>query len=264
MNKRLFILVAIAAFSVSIGHAETQIVTHSKTKSAVAKQPTEESVLAAFKKKYPSTTISAVHKSEIPGLFEISMGNNVGYTDGNVQYLIFGHIFDMATQTDLTQARMDEANKINFAALPFEKAIKVVKGNGARVFAVFTDPDCPYCKRLESSLNEIDNYTMYVFMFPIAQLHPESEAHADAIWCSKDQVAAWHAFMANGTLPVIDVKAVKIACVTPTQDLVGLGQNLGVQGTPTMFRQDGSRMPGALQGAQLTAWLDGKKIQMGR
>src|ERR1019366_6466544 len=135
MNKRLFILVAIAAFSVSIGHAETQTVTHSKTKSAV-------------------------HKSEIPGLFEISMGNNVGYTDGNVQYLIFGHIFDMATQTDLTQARMDEANKINFAALPFEKAIKVVKGNGARVFAVFTDPDCPYCKRLESSLNEVDNYTM--------------------------------------------------------------------------------------------------------
>ena len=70
MNKRLFILVAIAAFSVSIAHAETKAITpsetaatHSKAKSAaVAKQPTEESVLAAFKKKYPSTTISAVHK----------------------------------------------------------------------------------------------------------------------------------------------------------------------------------------------------------
>jgi thiol:disulfide interchange protein DsbC len=260
MKKTLFILFAITAFSVSVAYAETQAAIHSKKKSAaVAKPPTEESVLAAFKKKYPSTTISAVHQSEIAGLFEISMGKNIAYTDKNAKYLMFGHIFDMDTQTDLTQAHLDELNKVDFSALPLDKSIKVVKGDGSRVFAVFTDPDCPYCKQFESNLKGIDNYTMYVFLFPIAGLHPEAEGHANAIWCAKDKVAAWQDYMLNSKLP-----EGKADCATPIQSLITLAQSLGVQGTPTLLRADGARAPGALSAPQLDLWLNNKKIQTAR
>lgn len=224
------------------------------------KEADEAKVLAAFKKKYPSTQISSLTKSEVDGLYEVTMGTNVAYTDTSIKYLIFGHVFDMTTQTDLTQARIDERSKIDFSALPFEKAIKVVKGDGARVFAVFTDPDCPYCKRLDETLDkDVDNYTMYVFMFPIAGLHPDAESHSNAIWCAKDRVIAWHDYMLAGKIP-----EGKADCVTPIKDVITLGQGFGVQGTPTLFRVDGARVPGALAGPQLNAWLSGQKLQQGR
>jgi thiol:disulfide interchange protein DsbC len=229
----------------------------SSAQSSPAKTATEESVMAAIKSKYPKTAINSVKKTEINGLFEVSMGNNIAYTDGNnAQYLLFGHIYDMDTQTDITQARIDDLSKIDFKSLPIEKAIKVVKGNGSRVFAVLTDPDCPYCKQLENNLKAVDDYTMYVFLFPIANLHPEAEKHAAAIWCAKDRSAAWEEFMSSGKLP-----NGKADCETPIKDISDLAQSIGVQGTPTLFHVSGSRVPGSLPADQIDSWLGGKVIK---
>ena len=270
--KKLLLAAALSAFCFSAAYADSPKPLSSQDKEVTKASPkqkkvatkgksAEEVALSNFKKKYPATQVTSLTKSEIDGIYEVILGQNIAYTDVNAKFLIFGHVFDMSTQTDLTQARLDEMNKVDFAKLPLEKAIKVVKGDGSRVFAVFTDPDCPFCKRLEESVSgsDVNNYTMYIFEFPIAGLHPEAESHANAIWCAKDRAAAWHNFLLSNKLP--DGKA---DCATPIQDLIALGQNLNVQGTPTLFRADGMRMPGAMPGPQLNAWLDGKKVQMGR
>ncbi|MDD5056554.1 MAG: DsbC family protein [Sideroxydans sp.] len=261
MKKTLFVMAAIAAFSIvaqagEATSASAAAVVTKKSKIAAQKPTPEAMLLAKFKQKYPATTSVTVRKSAIGGLYEVVMGNNIAYTDSEAKYFLFGHVFDMASQQDLTQARIDEMSKIDFSSLPVAKAIKVVKGDGKRVFAVFTDPDCPFCKRLESSLKDVDNFTMYVYMFPITGLHPESESHANSIWCAKDRSVAWSDFLLNDKLP-----EGKADCATPVQELIALGQELGVQGTPTLFRPDGARVPGALPAPQLNAWLDGKNIQ---
>ena len=253
MKKILLAISAALMFSVAAAPA---IAAEKTVKMSAA----EKALMSTLKKKYPSTQIEFVKKAPVGALYEVVMGKNVAYTDKTAKYLVLGHIVDMATQTDITQARIDELTKVDFAALPTDKAIKIVKGNGMRTFAVFTDPDCPYCKRLEEGLKEIDNYTMYVFMFPVAQLHPEAEAHSNAIWCADDRAAAWKDFMLSNKLPA----TVKANCQTPTQDVIALGQSFGVQGTPTLFRVDGNRVPGALPPAQLNDWLNGKSIQNGR
>ncbi|MEI7996377.1 MAG: DsbC family protein, partial [Methylococcaceae bacterium] len=172
--------------------------------------------------------------------------------DSTVKYFLFGHLFDMANQHDVTQDRIDENNKVNFSALPLDKAVKVVKGNGSRVFAVFTDPDCPFCKQLEQNLAEVDNYTMYVFMYPIPQLHPSAEEHSNAVWCSSDRGAAWTASMKTGTFPQAK------DCKTPTREVMEIGAKIGVQGTPTLFRMDGKRLGGAQPAPQIDSWLNNK------
>jgi len=215
-----------------------------------AVDPGIEQVRANLKQKYPSTTVSSITKAPMGDLYEVVMGKNIAYVDKETKYIMFGHIFDMITQQDLSQARLDELNKVNFAKLPFDKAIKVKKGNGARKFAVFTDPDCPYCKQFEANLASVDNYTMYVFLFPIAQLHPDARAKSDAIWCSKDKVAAWHDAMLN------DKESVSKKCKTPLDSVAQLGQELGVQGTPTLFNSAGLRAPGAMPAQALEMWLD--------
>jgi thiol:disulfide interchange protein DsbC len=51
-------------------------------------------------------------------------------------------------------------------------ALKTVRGNGQRQLAIFSDPNCGYCKRLEKSLQQLDNVTIYTYLIPI--LSPDS------------------------------------------------------------------------------------------
>ena len=113
---------------------------------------------------YPATRIERVQTSEIPVLYEVTMGKNSAYTDATGRYFIFGHLYDMKTQRDLTAERMGKLQRIDFSRLPLGDAIKTVRGKGERVLAVFSDPDCPYCKRLEAELDKLDNVTLYIFL----------------------------------------------------------------------------------------------------
>jgi len=253
------------AVAIALGAAAITNRAHAAQDAATI-QKTPETILAELKNKYPKTSINSIRTTEISGLYEVSMGNQVAYTDGNSKYLLFGHIFDMETQMDITQARLDDMNKIDFskerlddmnkidfAKLPFEKSIKIVKGAGQRTFAVFSDPDCVYCRKLEETLKEVDNYTMYVFLFPITSLHPMADIHAKTIWCAKNRSTAWTTYMTTGRLP-----EGKGDCVTPVSDIAELARSFRIQGTPTLFNTEGKKMPGALPVQQLEAFLGGQ------
>lgn len=211
----------------------------------------EDAVMNILNKKYPATQVSAVNSSPIAGIYEVVMGKNIAYTDEVATYVLFGHLFDMQSQKDLTADRLAQLNKIEWAHLPLANAIKTVKGNGTRQLAVFSDPDCPYCKSLETSLEKLDNVTIYTFLFPLVSIHPQSEAKAVAIWCSKNPSAAWHDWMVKAEEP----KAPKADCKNPILANVAFGQVLGINGTPTLIALDGSTKPGALPVEQIDAWL---------
>jgi thiol:disulfide interchange protein DsbC len=130
---------------------------------------------------------------------------------------------------------------VSWDALPLDLAFKRVKGNGSRKLAIFSDADCPYCKKLESDLKGIDNVTIYTFLFPIDTLHPDSARKSSIIWCSDDRAKAWDEYFASGKLP--DNKG---ECSTPIEQTALLGQKLHVNATPTLVFADGTLIPGAL------------------
>lgn len=198
---------------------------------------------------YPNTRFGSIHVTSWPGVFEVSMGANLAYVDESGQYFLFGHLFDMKAQRDLTAERKDTLARIDFASLPLADALKDVRGSGARTLAIFSDPDCPYCRRLETEMSSLTNVTIYTFMMPIASLHPQARAAAISVWCAKDRLAAWQALMLNDQRPRAQ------DCAHPIDRNVALGDRFGVTGTPTLIAADGRVLPGAATVAQIEAWL---------
>jgi thiol:disulfide interchange protein DsbC len=136
--------------------------------------------------------------------------------------------------------------------LPLDQAIKVVKGNGSRKLVVFSDPDCPFCKRLEQrELVNITDVTIYTFLFPLEQLHPDAANKSKAIWCSTDRAKAWTDWVINSQLP----KTTQ-TCDTPIDKIATLGRKLGVSSTPTLIFSDGKRMLGAYPAKEIEQALD--------
>ena len=140
-----------------------------------------------LKELYPATRFTSVTGTPIDGVYEVVMGQNVAYVGGDGRHFLFGHLFDMRTQQDLTAAKLAqrdetpaEARQVNFATLPLQDAVKMVKGDGSRLLAVFSDPRCPYCKALDEELAKLDNVTVYTFLLP--WLGPESRPAAEALW----------------------------------------------------------------------------------
>lgn len=200
--------------------------------------------------RYPGTHVLDVQPSALPGLYEVYLGDEIVYTDASADYLVMGPMVDTQTRQDLTEARLNEHGRIDFGSLPFARAIKVVKGNGSRQFAVFSDPDCPFCQRLEQSLQSVTNVTMYVFLFPIASLHPQAPAKAHAIWCAKDRSLAWNQWMHEKKLPPAGTCA-----GDPVAELQKLGETLHINSTPTMFFQNGRRVAGAISTEEIEQLL---------
>lgn len=209
---------------------------------SVAAMADEASLKKAVEAAYPKFKVESVSKTPYPGLYEVFMAGQIIYTDEKMSFLIAeGRLVDPKSKKDLTAERMDELTKIDFAKLPLDQAIKVVKGNGSRKLVVFSDVDCPYCKRLEQNeLSNITDVTVYTFLYPIAQLHPDAAAKSKAIWCASNRVKAWDDWIMRNQLPKNAVN-----CDVPLEKVGDLAKSLDITSTPTLIFADGKRMLGA-------------------
>lgn len=186
----------------------------------------------------------------IDGLFEVVVNHSgtkkVIYTNASGSHLILGDLIESKTMTNITEAKMDKLNAINFEKdLPVALALKTVYGTGARKIAVFEDPNCGYCKRFrKEALTKLQDTTVYTFVFPV--LGKDSLDKAQKVMCAADKSKMWDDWMLNDQLP-----SGKGDCNAPVQDLVALGRSMGVNGTPTVFFQDGTRASGAIPASEL-------------
>lgn len=202
----------------------------------------EAGVKKAVEAAYPKIKVDKVTKTPYAGLYEVFLGGQIIYTDEKLTFLIAeGRLVDPKTKKDITGERLDELTKVDFASLPLDQAIKVVKGNGSRKLVVFSDVDCPYCKRLErNELTNITDVTIYTFLYPIEQLHPDAANKSKLIWCSADRVKAWQDWILKDQLPNTTG-----TCDVPLEKVGQLARKVGVTSTPTMIFADGKRMLGA-------------------
>lgn len=217
---------------------------------AATAQANETVIRKALTQQFPGAQISSVTKTPYSGLFEVYLDGQLIYVDAKAQYVFTGDVIDLKNRSNLTQARLNKLQAVKWDSLPFGDALKTVKGKGERKLAVFSDPDCPYCRKLEEELAKVDNITVYTFLYPIEGLHPKAVQTSKQIWCAPDRNKAWEEYTTKNVVPKNDGK-----CANPVDATIALGSKLKVSGTPTIFFANGQRVPGMVPAAQLERLL---------
>jgi thiol:disulfide interchange protein DsbC len=210
----------------------------------------EAEIRKAFQSKFPGMEVSSVSKTPYGGLYEVVVDGQAAYATSDGKYLVLGNVIDLESKRNLTALRNAKLMEVKWSSLPLAKAIKEVKGNGSRKLAIFSDADCPYCRKLEPELEKLTNVTIYTFLYPIEGLHPDAVPTSKKIWCESDRLKAWKAYMLKGEQPKS-----KGDCVNPVDDVVVLGTKLKVSGTPTMILENGQRIPGYMPADRLDQLL---------
>lgn len=182
----------------------------------------------------------AIRSTPIAGMYAVEVGSEIFYVDESGRYGFSGAaLIDMQQRQDLTAAHMEQMHRVGFSDLPLQHAIKEVRGNGSRKLAVFEDPNCPICKVFTKFVDQLDNVTVYKFMFPV--ISPESVPLARTAWCAPDRGAAWRAIMA-GSRPM----GGRQDCDTSgLLAILKAGEKYKIQNTPTVFLANGKRLVGA-------------------
>ena len=144
--------------------------------AAGAAQANEAAIRKALTPKLGGAKIEGVQPAPMAGLWEVRVRGRSGvqllYTDAAGTFLIDGNLYDLKNDRNLTDERLRVLNAIKFESLPLEQAVKVQRGDGRRVVAMFSDPYCPYCQKFEQTLQKINDITIYVFMYPV--IRPEN------------------------------------------------------------------------------------------
>jgi thiol:disulfide interchange protein DsbC len=205
-------------------------------------QANEKSLQKLIEQQYPDIKIQSIKKTNFNDLYEVYLGNQIIYTDQSFKFLIIeGQLVDPKSKKNITAERLADLQKIAFENLPLDLAIKIKKGIPQKKVAVFSDIDCPFCRKLEKEvLMKLDNVEIYTFIFPLA-IHPEAEQKSLKIWCSDDPAANWVNFMKTADLPDNNGD-----CASPIDEIQNFAKKYGIQSTPTIIFEDGKRVSGAI------------------
>lgn len=218
--------------------------------ASASAQAGEKEVRQALQKNFAGMEISSINKTPYGELYEVVVDGQAAYVTSDGKYLVLGNVIELATKLNLTAVRNAKLMEVKWSTLPLANAIKEVKGNGSRKLAIFSDADCPYCRKLEPELEKLTNVTIYTFLYPLEGLHPNAVPTSKKIWCEKDRLKAWKGYMLKGEEPKS-----KGDCTNPVDENVELGAKLKVSGTPTLILENGQRIPGFVSADKLDPML---------
>jgi thiol:disulfide interchange protein DsbC len=218
----------------------------------------DEAVPAAIKDKLagrlPNVALDKLRRSEtLPGWYEIEHGLQLYYISPDAKRLVLGDIVDLETKTNLTEAWREHVAIQAINAVGEQNMIVMGPETAKRTITVFTDVDCPYCAKLHKEVPELNKNGVKVryLFFPRAGIPSDTYKRSVAVWCAADRVKAVGIAKSGGAL---DMKT----CANPVESHYKLGQQLEVNGTPTIYLDDGKMLGGYVPSAQLLAILNVK------
>jgi len=211
----------------------------------------DDALRARLAKVFPDNKIGDVRKTPMPGVYEVSIGGEIGYVTEDGKYLLHGDLIDLASQKNLTEDRRGGLRKKLLAQVGEENMIIFSPKKPKHTITVFTDIDCGYCRLMHKEIkgyNEQGIAVRYMF-FPRAGLNTDSSRKADAVWCAKDRREALTKAKAGETLPNRD-------CKSPVAAHYQAGLDIGVRGTPAIVTETGQMIPGYRPPAEMRKALD--------
>ena len=214
---------------------------------SVAQAQPEKDIQASFAKNM-KVEVTDIRKLPFADLYEVLVnGQTIAYTDAKGEVVLVGNLLDVRTRANLTEQRQKELLSVDWKSLPLDRAVVYRKGDGSRRIAVFSDPDCPFCRKLEGEIAGLDNLTVYTFLLPIRELHPDAARKAHAVWCAKDRGRAWLDLMLLEREP----EPAAAGCTAPLEEIAALAKRMRINGTPGLVFENGRVVPGLINRVQI-------------
>ncbi|WP_373686064.1 DsbC family protein [Acinetobacter sp. YH01013] len=195
------------------------------------------------KQQHPQLKLDNIQATEMKGIYSASMDGQVVYLNEDAQHILAGSMIRLKDQHNLTKDLLIQQNSVDWKKLPLQDAIKSVRGTGKRQIAIFSDPNCPYCKQLEAELKKLNNITIYTFILP---LKAQSVAPSKQVYCEKNPALAWENLITKAQLPTS-----QSSCANPVERNMALAHRLGINGTPAIIFSNGFKVMGAYPAAQI-------------
>ncbi len=222
---------------------------------AVSPLHAEEDALKSVLLKSFGRAPDQIAPAPLDGMKEVVYGTEVYYVSNDGRYLISGALFDLTSQSNLTEQRLSSI-RVEMLKGVDESSMIVYKAKGKQkhMITVFTDVDCVYCRKLHSGMAEMNKLgiTVRYMAYPRAGIGSPSYDKAVSVWCAEDRNKAMDDAKNNS-------KVVPKKCDNaPVTEQFMLGKKLGVSGTPAILLEDGHLMPGYAPPDRLLALLDSK------
>lgn len=198
--------------------------------------------------------IRSIEAIDLPGFYAVSLASGeVLYVDETAQFIVSGDLLRVTeegglvnlTEERLRGFRMEEMAKVSDSEMIIYPAATEKK---ARIF-VFTDVDCPYCRKLHEEVPALSEMGVEVAYLAFPRSGPETPTAINmaSIWCAGDADAQRAALDAAKTGSSVD----DATCENPVIAQLMLGQQLGVTGTPAIILENGRLLPGYMPAAKL-------------
>lgn len=188
--------------------------------------------------------VEVIEARDIGSLFEVvtkepSRGKQIFYVTKDGAYLFAGGNLINKDKVNLTQKRYEEINRVDLSKLPLKDAIEIKRGNGVKKLIMFTDVDCPFCRRAYEWLKTQTNYTLYIFLYPL-DIHPKAAGKSVQILCSQNQETALENAQSDKEIGSQKCEAGEKMLARDK----ALGGEIGVDGTPLFVTDSGARITG--------------------
>ncbi len=191
----------------------------------------------------------------IPGVWELTRGLDIAYVTADGKYAFSGDLVDLSNDNNLTEAHRRELRAKAIAAFPEDEMLVFGPLDPKYTVTVFTDVDCPFCRKLHSQIAEYNRLGIRVryLLYPRNGPNTPSWTKAEQVWCATNRNDA----LTRAKLGE-EIKA-KPCANNPVSRSYALGQDLDLQGTPAIVLADGALLSGYMPPDALAKRLkDGK------
>lgn len=203
---------------------------------------------------FPGVEVTDVRPSPIDGMVEVYVGVQLFYLTEDKKYIIQGEAIDLTTMENVTEKSKSLARAEVLESFDESTTIVFKAPNEKYRISVFTDIDCGYCRKLHRNMAEYNarGITVQYLFFPRSGPNTDSWFKAEKVWCSDNRQESLTAAKANQPFEG------KTCPNTPVMEHYTLGRDLGVNGTPALFKDDGELIIGYREPDELLALLKGE------
>lgn len=212
-----------------------------------------DQVRNSLAKSFPEAAKGELRPSPLPGFFELVLDAKIYYVSADGKHLLLGDLIDVKSRTNLTENVRQALAKRLIDAVGEKEMIVIAPKETRATITVFTDVDCPYCAKLHKDVPELNRNGIKVryLLYPRAGKDSETWRRSVAVWCAPDRIKAIGIAKSGGQ---VDLKT----CTNPVDSHYRLGERLDISGTPTIFLENGKKIPGYVPAAQLVAIVHGR------